>query len=169
MLYQEVGNGGDIFGNGYLVNGVVGGFPQNADWPGSVTIEKVVSRSDWRLNERVVRTLRQYPGVYIECEEYPDRLIQIADDACQMAVELDGWAGTLYTGWCGQSVHEHYASRGLPPPQDSESKYMQRIDFLAPSLEEWVEVVLKGGQRAAAANQLSRPLERWMLGESVEG
>lgn len=26
-LYQEVGNGGDIFGDGYPMNGVIGGFP----------------------------------------------------------------------------------------------------------------------------------------------
>lgn len=170
MLYQKVGNGGDIFGTGIsMINGAVGGYPQGAPEGErgncAFTIDIVTSCGNWRINEMVAHALQKYPGAYVESENYPDRFIQIADDACQLAVVLDAWTGALYEGWCGQSVHEHYARQGLRPPPNSESWYIQQISFLTLSLEEWIAVMLNSSWSTIGANRQSRPLEQWMLEE----
>jgi hypothetical protein len=113
----------------------------------------------------VARALRRYPRAYIEAEHYPERFIQIADSACQLALELDPWTGTLYEGWCGRSVHEHYARQGLPPPPDSEELNMQQISYLAPSLEDWITTMLDSGREVVSTGRQWGPLEQWMLEE----
>lgn len=166
LLYQEVGNGGDNFGDGYPINGVVGGFPENekdVTWACSFTIDQVVSRSGWRLNDRVAVALQRYPGAYIECEKAPDRFVQIAHSDCTMSVELDGWTGALYTGACGQSVQEYWVGLGFTPPPDSEHAHMTRISFLAPCVESWIERMLAGGWRAYYATWYQGELTREMI------
>jgi hypothetical protein len=144
LLYQEVGNGGDVFGNGCPLNGVVGGFPGAKTWSDARTIDLTVSRSGWRLNELVAAALRRYTGSYVQCEGEPDHFITVWD-MYSISLDLDGWTGLLYLRGCGDDVHSYLVGQGLTPPPGSDHWYMQTISFYASSVEEWIERMLNGG------------------------
>ena len=143
-LYIEVGNGGDIFGGECPLNGVVGGFPGAEAWGDARTIDLTVSRSGWRLNQRVAAALQRYPGSYVQCDGCPDRFVTIWD-MYSISLDLDGWSGLFYVRGCGDDVHSHLVRQGLTPPPGSDHWYMQTISFYASSAEEWIERMLNGG------------------------
>jgi hypothetical protein len=159
-MYALVANGGDVFGDGYVLYGSMGGYPQ--DYSGA-TIDQLVSRSGWRLNDRVDVALQRHPGAYVQCEERPDRFVSLADLGCSQTAELDGWTGRLYVAGCGQDVHSYRVAQGLAPLPGSEDECLVTVQFLASSVEEWIERKLKGGWMADVSSMPARELTPQML------
>ena len=173
MLYAEIANGGDVFRDGYVVYGVVGGFPHPQPyqriqtWQEVVaTIDQLVSRSGWRLNERVDAALRRHLGAFVQCEERPDGFVSIADLGCSQTVELDGWTGRVYVAGCGQDRHFYRVAQGLAPLPGSEREYLVTLEFFASSVEAWIDRKLKGGWMADVSSTPARELTPQMVDEA---
>jgi hypothetical protein len=162
-MYALVANGGDVFGDGYVLYGGVGGYPgdDSAGW--MATIDERVSRSGWRLNERVDAALQRHPGAYVQCDDRPDRFISIADLGCALTVELDGWTGRLYVAGCGQDWHSYQVAQGMAPLPGSEDDYLVTLTFFASSVEDWIDRKLMGGWMADVSSRSARELTPHML------
>jgi hypothetical protein len=164
-LYTLVANGGDVFRDGYVLYGSVGGYPWDASGAGVATIDQLVSRSGWRLNARIDAALQRHPGAYVQCDERPDRFVSIADLGCSETAELDGWTGRLYVAGCGQDRHSYQVAHGLAPLPGSEHEYLLTLEFFAPSVEEWIDRKLKGGWMADVSSMPARELTPEMVDE----
>jgi hypothetical protein len=147
-VYALVANGGDVFRDGYVLYGSVGGYPRDYSGAGVATIDQLVSRSGWRLNAHVDAALQRHPGAYVQCDNRPDRFVSIADLGCSQTAELDGWTGRLYVAGCGQDRHFHRVAQGLAPLPGSEDEYLVTLQFFAPSVEAWIDRKLTGGWMA---------------------
>jgi len=134
-LYAEVANGGNIFRNGCLVFGVVGGMPPLH----SPALVESISHSGWRLNARVDAALRRFPGVFVECEERPEGFVSVADLGCAITLEWDSVTGRLYATSGGSGLMAYRASLGLPIEPGMEDRPTYTVEFFLPSVEEWIE------------------------------
>ena len=146
LLYLEVANGGHIIShvyNEYALYGAVGGCPwvgQHQNFPPQ-TIDRLVSRTGWRLNTRVEQALRRYPGTWIEAEHTPDRFLLLADLDFNYGDELqiDAWTGYIYHTRPGTDMHHHLVAMGQAPYEGSETDCLTQVIFWAASLGEWMQ------------------------------
>jgi hypothetical protein len=162
-VYALVANGGDVFGDGYVLYGGVGGYPGDDSRGRVATIDQRVSHSGWRLNERVDAALQRHPGAYVQCDERPDRFISIADLGCAQTVELDVWTGRLYVAGCGQDRHSYRVAQGLAPLPGSEDECLVTLTFFASSVADWIDRKLTGGWMADVSSRPARELTPHMM------
>lgn len=127
-LYSRVANGGRNLGYCNEFFGAEGGWP-NHYLDQKRTIGQLVSRSGWRLHERIEAALMQHPGQYVLSDESPDGFIQIADFGCGISVELDRYTGRVYHVGPAESI----------PLGSHKELFVCTIEFAGPSLEDWFE------------------------------
>jgi hypothetical protein len=154
MFYTEVANGGPKLGTYYGLFGCVGGYAADGyafDDSGYAevprTIGRLVSRSGWRPHPCVLEALTRHPGHMVQCEEVPDGFMTISDVGCGITVELDTKTEHLYHAGCGEEM----------PAEDptQPSSFLITLEYVAASLEEWLEHWLDDTLYAASVGYLT--------------
>jgi hypothetical protein len=133
MLYAEVANGGPGLGSDYGLFGAVGGYAfDDSGWAKEPrTIERLVSRSDWRPHPCMLEALTHHPGHMVQCEETPDGFMTISDEGCGTTLELDTKTERLYLAGCGEEL--------ITEDPSQPSSFLITLEYVAALLEEWLE------------------------------
>jgi len=163
-VYREVANGGHVFGPKLPLFGAIGGYQDEWD-EGDISLR--ASRSGWRLRRQVADGLCRHPGAFVECEDLPDRFVPIMDEGCGMIAAIDGWTGQVYRTSCGQTVEEYRREHGQAAREGDADRWMVMIEFLAPTLENWLGRVVEGTHYARVFKQ--RELSAEMLQATRDG
>jgi hypothetical protein len=145
LMYQEVANGGHLISDQYTLFGAIGGCAVGAAQgePRDTiigTIDQLVSRSGWRLDDRVKEAWRRHPGTYLDTDAIPDQFLWLAilDYDYGANLYLDGLTGELYGNDLGYSMYEHLVALHQTPYEGSEYECGPRFVYEAPSLEKWI-------------------------------
>lgn len=155
MIYGEVANGGvGLLDYELPLIGARGGCPvrpieksEDGRWLNGPTVEKLVSRSEWRPHPCIEAALRRHPECYVVCSIRPDGFVSIMDIGSQ-GYELDLVSGRIYESW-------YY---GDLPLDDNQLEPLLEVSFRWPSLEEMVEEHLaRMGCGDASAQRMHRP------------
>jgi hypothetical protein len=138
MLYTEVVNGGPELGTCYGLFGCIGGYAFGDSGYAAVprTVEHLVSKGDWRPHSCIFEALARHPGRMIQCNDIPDGFMTISDEGCGLSLGLDINTERRYLTGCGSELRPE-------DPRDP-SSYLVTLEYVSPSLEDWLEQWLDG-------------------------
>ena len=97
-FYTAVVNGDFEFGLTHIFYGATGGCPCQYECPSERTIGHLVSRSGRRRHPRVEEALLRHPRHYVVVDPEPEGVIQIGDQGCGIALQIDGATGRRLLG-----------------------------------------------------------------------